>query len=137
MHSINRFISARITEKSLLLDQLNAHILPLLPAASHAHIKAANYANQVLVLLVDSPVWAARLRTQHKTIISSLQKQLNIPINTLQIKFEQPIQPESKPVKHSPVLSADSARLIRQTAEALTDEELKNALLRLSEKSAQ
>lgn len=137
MYSINRFITSRITEQSLLLDKLNAHILPLLPVASHAHIKAANYANQVLVLIVDSPVWAARLRTQHKTIIASLQEELNSPINALKIKFEQPVQAKSKPTKAKPILSVDSAELIRQTADTITDEELKKSLLRLSKKATQ
>ncbi|MDH5393758.1 MAG: DUF721 domain-containing protein [Gammaproteobacteria bacterium] len=137
MHSINHFMTARITEKSQLLDKLNALILPLLPAASHSHIKAANYANQVLVLIVDSPVWAARLRTQHKTIIASLEKELKSPVSALKIKFEQPVQSKPRPPKYKPSLSNDSASLIRQTANSIADEDLKNSLLRLSTKSTQ
>lgn len=137
MHSIDHYLDVRITEKKRLLEKLNATILPLLPEASRSHIQAANYDNQELILIVDSPIWAARLRTQHKTIINRLKKELNFPVNSFKIKFQQPVIRKPQPAKHHPNLSNSSATLIRQTANSVEDEELKKALLRLSKNADQ
>jgi hypothetical protein len=139
MRPIDKFLDSQITEKKLLLEKLNAIILPLLPEVSRSHIKTTSYnkSNQELVLIVDSPVWAARLRTQHKAISSRLQKELNFPVNSFKIKFQQPVQHKAKPKKPLPELSSDSAKLIRQTANSIEDEELKKSLLRLSKHTHQ
>ena len=137
MQTINQFLNSKITEKSLLLKKLNAVILPLLPDACHSHIKATNYSNQELVLIVDSPVWAARLRTQHKSITTSLQNELNFPVTSFKIKFHQPEKKKLKAKTKPARLSSDSAALINQTAKTIEDEELKAALLRLSKNANQ
>lgn len=137
MRSIDQFLDSQITEKKLLLEKLNAIILPLLPEVSRSHIKTTSYnqANQELVLIVDSPVWAARLRTQHKIISSRLKKELNFPVNSFKIKFQQPEKRKTKAKISKPSLSMDSASIIRQTANSIEDEELKASLLRLSKNS--
>lgn len=134
MRSISQFLDSQITEKQRLLEKLNAIILPLLPEVSRSHIKTTSYdqSSQELVLIVDSPVWAARLRTQHKTISSRLIKELNFPVSSFKIKFQQPVQQKTKPKKNKPNLSNTSANLIRQTANSIEDEALKESLLRLS-----
>ena len=139
MRSINQFLDSHITEKKLLLEKLNAVILPLLPEVLRPHIKTASYNKdkQELILIADSPVWAARLRTQHKTISNSLKNELNFPVNSFKIKFQQPVKPKAKPQKHQPKLSTESASLIRQTANSVEDEELKESLLRLSKHTDQ
>jgi len=139
MRSIDQFLDSRVTDKKLLLEKLNTTILPLLPEASRSHIKATNYNqnDQELTLIVDSPVWAARLRTQHKTICNSLNSELDFPVNAFKIKFQQPVKPRAKPKRHQPCLSNQSAALIRQTAGTIEDEELKKSLLRLSKNADQ
>lgn len=137
MRSIDQFLDSQITEKKLLLEKLNAIILPLLPEVSRSHIKTTSYSqlNQELVLIVDSPVWAARLRTQHKIISSRLKKELNFPVNSFKIKFQQPEKRKTKAKISKPSLSTNSASIIRQTANSIEDEELKASLLRLSKNS--
>ena len=134
MRSIDQFLDSQITEKKQLLEKLNAVILPLLPKVSRSHIKTTSYnkLNEELVVIVDSPVWAARLRTQHKAINDLLNKELDFPVSSFKIKFEQPVLHKAKPKKSKPSLSNDSANLIRQTANSIEDEELKESLLRLS-----
>lgn len=139
MLSIDQYLDSQITEKRQLLEKLNAVILPLLPEVSRPHIKIGSYNkdNQELILIAKSPVWAARLRTQYKTIICSLKKELSFPVNSIKIKFQQPIKSKSKPKKQAPVISANAASLIRQTANSLEDEGLKNSLLQLSKNTDQ
>lgn len=134
MRPIGQFLDSQVTEKKLLLEKLNALILPLLPEVSRSHIQTTSYnkSNQELVLIVDSPVWAARLRTQHKAISSRLQKELNFPVNSFKIKFQQPVRHKTKAKKPLLSISSESSKLIRQTANAIEDEELKKSLLRLA-----
>lgn len=137
MHSINHFLSSRITEKKQLLEKLNQTILPLLPESCRSHITASNFNNQILTLIVDSPVWAARLRTQYKTIAKTLMNQLNLEVKSVKIKFQQPVKIKTKASKHLPSISSKSAELIRQTANDIDDEELRTTLLSLSNKANQ
>ena len=137
MQSINQFLSTKITDKALLLEKLNATILPLLPKACHSHIRATNYENKELVIIVDSPVWAARLRTQHKAISALLKKELSFPVSSFKIKFQQPEKKKQKPAIKPPYLSSQAAKQISQTANTIDDEELKTALLHLSKNADQ
>jgi len=139
MRSIDKFLGSQITDKKLLIEKLNAIILPLLPEISQSHITTASYNkdNQELILIADSPVWAARLRTQHRTIITKLQNELSFPVSSIKVKFQQPVKNKPEAKKHLPNLSDKSAELIRQTANSVEDEELKNALLRLAKNTDQ
>ncbi len=47
---------------ALGLDALDRQLRPLLPPALAPHVRLANVADGRLVMLVDSPVWHARLR---------------------------------------------------------------------------
>lgn len=139
MRSIYQYLGSQITEKKQLLEKLNATILPLLPNVSRSHIKSCSYNEQTqeLILIVDSPVWAARLRTQHKTIISTLKKELKFPVNSFKIKFQQPVKNKPKPKKAPLFISTQAADRLRQTANALEDEDLKESLIQLSKHTDQ
>jgi len=133
MHSIDQFLSHQITEKKQLIDQLNAAVLPLLPASCQSHVTASNFSSNELTLIADSPVWAARLRTQQRQIINAIKQQLKLPINSITIRFQQPEAAKAKVVKPAPELSQQSSKLIENTAESIADKELREALLRLAQ----
>ena len=133
MHSIDQFLSHQIAEKKQLIDQLNAAVLPLLPVSCQSHVTASNFSCNELTLIADSPVWAARLRTQQRQIITAIKQQLKLPVSTINIRFQQPETVKAKVVKPAPVLSQQSSRLIENTAESIADKELKEALLRLAQ----
>ena len=133
MHSIDQYLSQQIADKKLLIDQLNAAILPLLPVSCQNHVTASNFSCNELTLIADSPVWAARLRTQQKQIISAINQQLKLPVSSINIRFKQPEAIKAKAVKPAPILSQQSSDLIEKTANSITDEELKAALLRLAQ----
>lgn len=132
MHSIDHFLNTQISTKKKLIDQLNAAVLPLLPANCRQHITASNFSNNELTLIADSPVWAARLRTQHKQIISTISEQLKLPIKSIKVRFQQPQVQQKKPAKAAPVLSQQSSEIIKNTADSISDEALKESLLRLA-----
>jgi hypothetical protein len=54
--------SADPVRRALWLDALDQRLRPHLPASLAAHVRLANVNGAQLVLLVDSPVWRARVR---------------------------------------------------------------------------
>jgi len=126
-------LSAQIAEKKQLIDRLNSAILPLLPANCRNHVTASNFSNNTLTLIADSPVWAARLRMQQKQIISTIKQQLNLPINSINFRFQQPETVKVREKKAAPSLSQQSSKIIEQTADSVDNEALKAALLRLAQ----
>lgn len=132
MRSIDQFLNRKIAEKKLLIEQLNAAVLPLLPASCRDHITTSNYCQQELTLIADSPVWAARLRTQHREICKSISNKLKLPVQSIKIRFNQPVRSRKPDTSPAPRLSRQSSELIRKTADSISDTALKEAMHRLA-----
>ena len=137
MRKIQQFISShatlatlgqRLTHQRALLDQVRA----LLPSPLSTQLQAAVLEARTLSLFVDSPVWASRLRYLAPELMRKL-KQQDLIVDQVRTR----IVPESRRGNAARGgqrlrLSAHSAEQLRQTAVALTDEPLREALLRLS-----
>lgn len=132
MLKLERYFNSEFIEKSQLLNAFQQAVAPILPADCRSHIQAANYQNGELILIVDSPVWAARMRTQFPNISSTISDKLGIEVTKVRIKFQQPTQKKCSPKKAKPHLSRQSASVILTTAETISDEKLKLALQRLA-----
>src|SRR5690606_25669415 len=63
--------SADPVRRALGLDALDRQLRPLLPQALAPHVRLANVAGGRLVMLVDSPVWHARLRLAAPELIDA------------------------------------------------------------------
>lgn len=103
----------------------------LLPPNLGEHLRSAQLHRQKLVLHVDSPAWASRLRYLTPALLKSLASQLP-GIDGVQVR----IQPEQgrrrdKPAQHVR-LSRHAARHLNETAAALQDPALSAALQRLA-----
>ena len=134
--SISRLFSGGalplLLEHSRLLAQLNRILARALPAPLDAHCQVLNLHRHTLTLAVDNPLWAARLRYQTRTLLQQLAQVESVTVRTIQIKIlPAPGQKQKKPNRNSR-LSADNARLLRQTANSLVDERLRAALLRVA-----
>lgn len=99
------------------------------------HSRPTGYSNGVLKVQVDSPIWAAKLRQQQRSLIQRLRQsdELNL-LQEIQVKVvpsERPLGPAtqvSRPASAVPDSAQDS---IGRTADAVSDEKLKAALKRL------
>lgn len=111
------------------LSALNKHLSHLLPLPLSLHCTAAGVEQQTLILMVDSPAWATRLRLQSPNLIKALQ---DFQIKSVAVKI-QPLQrtPEAAP-RVRPKMSHDTANLLNYLAEATSDLKLKQALQRLA-----
>jgi hypothetical protein len=122
----------RLLEQRRLLAELHRVLCGALPPPLDSHCQVLNLRHQCLVLAVDSPLWASRLRYLTRTLLQHLSQVESVTVRTIQIK----IRPEPGPKKKKPIrnsrLSADNARLLQQTANTLGDERLRAALLRVA-----
>jgi hypothetical protein len=111
----------------LLLTRVRKHLPPPLDG----HCLAALVKKRQLILFVDSPAWASRLRYYSRDLKSQLLREgmrverisIRVMINDTPVQHKKPAAAKR--------LSPDNASLIRQTAEGISDEDLSAALKRL------
>ena len=63
-----------------------------------------------------------------------LEEHTNIKVNQVRIKLRQPQRIIEKPIRKFRYLKENTARMIQQTAEAIDDPDLQNALNNLARK---
>ncbi|MCW8890833.1 MAG: DUF721 domain-containing protein [Sedimenticola sp.] len=122
-----RDLLAKSREQAALLQ----HIRPLIPAPLNIHCTAVVKKGPQLVIYVDSSTWASRLRFSAREITRQLKSQ-GLAIDRITVR----VLIHSKPVatKRGPIrqLTPDNASIINQTAEGISDPQLRAALKRLS-----
>jgi len=119
-----------IAERARLLDRLTTEVRRLLPEVG-AHCRVANLRGSELVVQVDSPAWATRLRYQGKALVGQLQRRGFPELKTVQVRVAPQGRPPSPPRRRAR-LSASSGELLRQTAASVDHEALRIALERLA-----
>ena len=121
-------LGKKLAEQNSLLVRIQA----LLEPALASNCTGAILHGSVLSLLVESPVWASRLRY----LAPQLQRQLRHQGYALQRINVKIALPDHTPSRHKTQrampLSRENARLLQATAEGMSDDRLKAALLRLS-----
>jgi len=99
------------------------------------HLEVASSRNGQLTLLVNSPVWATRIRYMQEEIIERLKRYpLTKSIHNILIKVRPVSAPqEHKKCKKSPIsISQESARQMIDEIDTISDPNLKSALLRIT-----
>ena len=121
-------LGKKLAEQNSLLLRIQAL---LEPALAHNCTGAILHGN-VLSLLVESPVWASRLRY----LAPQLQRQLKhqgLVLQRIHVKIAlQGHRPSRQRYLLARPLSRQNAQLLESTAEGMSDDRLKAALLRLS-----
>ena len=118
----------RITQIKIILNQSLDNELA-------KHVQVSRVENKQLRLIVDSPAWATRLRYKQQEIINSFQNYaISKTITSIHIKINPTKldQIKIKTKKNSIALSTDSAKQMKDEIEAISDTELKDALLRIT-----
>lgn len=124
-----------VVQRAQKLARLEQAVLQLIPVELVAHCKVLNLRNETLVLAASSPAWAARLRFAVPDLIRQLKRRFALEVRSVDLRI-QPETSENQSVnKHRLQLSAHSATLVTQTAEAVGHPPLRDALLRLAAKS--
>lgn len=114
------------------LVELEKKLLSRLPENLQAHCRIANYANDTLVLHTDSAAWASKLRYATSIILDIMRQQCGFEtLKTVRIR----VKPESGPGPETAPVTTDAsatAGLIRQVANTITDQDLRNSLLKIA-----
>ena len=115
-----------------LSDIVQAMLEPSL--ADHCHL--AHFDGSRMVLVADSPAWAARLRFSLDTLVSQLKQYSNkfhgLSKIEVAVRPELPDLPQPDVVKRA--ISVEAAQYIEESAQGIEDTELKQALRRLAQR---
>lgn len=76
---------AGVLKRAQMLEQLEVALLPLFPPPVPKHIRICNYEQGVLVLLVASPVWKAKMRMIKPDLIKKAE-QAGIFITDIEVR---------------------------------------------------
>jgi hypothetical protein len=125
---------ARLLTENGLNNELLGLVRRHLSGPSRLHCVNARLQHHTLIVHVDSPAWASKLRFQLGGLLPSLR---NVPslagLQQVQIRILPSAEnksPGSPPVPAR--LSAESAELIRHLASAISDDSLRASWLRLA-----
>lgn len=135
MDNITNKLGQHILKKALQLQRLDQAVKSALPIDCREHIEIAGIRESQLIILTDSPVWQTRLRLYSQTMLEALHQQTGIKLTRVKLRLTPTtrIVPEKPPEQR--ILSNQSAKLIEQTANCVSDIKLQTALHRLSLKA--
>jgi hypothetical protein len=123
-------LGKRVAGHKALCQQVRA----CLPHPLDQQVKATVFQSGTLTLFADSPVWASRLRYASPQLASALANHL-LNIHQIRVRIlahSQHTQIPKLKLRKSRLMSNESSKTLRLTAETITDPSLKEALLRLS-----
>jgi hypothetical protein len=134
-NSIKQVLTASNTDLNRLLgqakglDTLNTRLAKILPVPLSHHCAAAGIHQHDLVLIVDSPAWATKIRL----MLPLIKKRLgDLGVESLTLKIQPVSLPSQAPLRGRPSMSKNTSNLLIELAEITSDCKLKNALRRLS-----
>ncbi|HHC73065.1 MAG TPA: DUF721 domain-containing protein [Thiotrichales bacterium] len=122
--------TAELVTRGLLLERLSQRLEPLLPPTLQGHCRVANLRDETLVLAVDSPAWASRVRFLAPALVEELSRREGLRLSRCRIL----VMPPHVPRRTHPArpLSARSRQTLAATAETLPPGPLRQALQRLA-----
>jgi hypothetical protein len=125
--------AARLMAGASALGKLDSMVRELLPPPLDEHCHVMSLRGDALVMAVDSPVWAARLRFLAPELVKQLAGIQTVKLRTVQVRV-RPVDPPPAPQHklRTPGLTAGNALALEQTAQGVRDAGLKAALLRLA-----
>ena len=116
------------------LDALTDQVRKHLPRDLAEKSQVIDYKNNVLVLLTESPVWAARLRFASTGLRKALSSAGSLPVARIRVRVApEALHPVPPGRQTPPRISAANARLLKQTALGLEDKPPAMALTRLAD----
>ncbi len=138
MKPLNKFLNSaknlagikdQLAKQKAILEQLQS----VLPSPMAEHCVGAIPKNGHLILLVDSPAWASRLRYLSPKLSKQL-RQKGLAVRYIQVKVSLINSRNMHRVRRRQInpLSPANAKLLSSVAACLDDDELRMALLRLS-----
>ncbi|MDT8282520.1 MAG: DciA family protein [Gammaproteobacteria bacterium] len=128
------------------LGRLTKLVHSILPVECHGHVTVGGIRDQNLMLITDSPVWTTRLRQLSPQILQHISSNMtgmgdtqtihHVQINTrYHASAVEKQQLQTGKHRHRPQISEKSALMLSQSANSITHQKLKTALLKLASHS--
>ena len=146
MRPINIHLDSKLTAQTRKLEQMTLILKNKLPPECDGHYHVASIRNDTVIIITDSPVWTTRLRQLGPLILQALIDSLadlqpnSTQPNSIQQRLHHvrvvsrygPVPDHHQPTAVKRTISQQSCQQITQTASYISDEKLKNALLKIS-----
>ena len=127
---------AQLLAKNGLNNELLELVRKQLSGPSRLHCVNAQLRHDMIIVHVDSPVWASKLRFQLGSLLANLRKTASLSgLQQIQVRVLPSAENKllSKPSAPKPsLLSEESAEMIRDLANAISDDTLRASWLKLS-----
>lgn len=120
-----------LSDRSRQLHQLEDQVLACLPGELAGHCRVGGILDGCLRLFATAPAWASRLRFEAPRLQQMLIRQGITSIRSVQVRIVPLTESRPAPVRQLRI-SRDNARLLEQTARAIQDPRLAQALARLA-----
>jgi hypothetical protein len=113
---------------------LDERVKKLLAPPLDQHARVASLRDQVLVIQADSPAWAARIRYLVPELLGQLDASTGQFPRIQSIRVRVAVEPcaQAREPAHRPPVSVQAAVELRRQAETVSDDRLRDALLRLA-----
>lgn len=124
----------RLAERAGTLQELERALAPALPGDLRRHCRLANIHEGVVVMVADSPVWAARLKFAGPALLGLLRRDHGLSARRLRVRIAPASVPAAGVVRHHSLPDA-AGRALRSLAERESDPGLAAALRRLGSRA--
>jgi len=121
-----------VLDRAHQLAALDQRVRTLLPPSLAPHCKLANVRRGRVILLTESAALRSRLRFMVPQLIRRLRQEPGLSdIQDIELRVVPPVEPRKSPYRRTS-MSADAARILKASAEATEDPELRRVLERLA-----
>ena len=124
---------SRIQQQAFAIGAIKVALWPAIPTPMQAHCDVANFRGQTLIIVANSPVWAARLRHISPQILHAARELCKIDAQKLLIRIE-PKQAQRQNTRRPRTLPESSIKHLTEVAAGVEDEELKEILLGIAKR---
>ena len=138
MDTFSHQLDPIIKKTVLRLTKYTQLLKNALPPDCENHFNVAKVHNKTIIIVADSPVWTSRLRQLGQLILEVMKKQTHEDLHHIKIITRHgPVADDHNQKFITRQLSSSASDLIEQTASYCDDEQLSNALLKLSKHKSQ
>lgn len=124
---------AGLVNKVKCLTELSQLWHTIIEPALLPHCRVANLRDKRLIIEVDSAAWLTRLRYQLPELLTKLRSYSELrDLQAIDWYIEPNIPTTQQSNAHPKPFSPHTVQLLHETAEGITNETLRNALLRLA-----
>lgn len=120
-----------VSSRGRQVRELERQVLASLPAELAGYCRVGGIADGCLLLFATTPAWASRLRFEAPRLQKLLARKGLASIRSVQVRIVPAAEARSLPPRQMR-MSRDTARLLEQTARAVQDPRLAQALARLA-----